>query len=417
MYLPGEGGVAVRLLSLFALAVLLAACSISSVEERALSEVITNTGVPQTGHTWGYSSPKALYDGERVYAVSLHGTDLYHARMQLHWRDVAGWHEGATLEPVYQPATMLLDGEGHINVFCTGVGTRAYHWRSVRPRDVTAFAQVELPQPELFRFGYLGVGTDGRQIALAGLDGGYNLWLATKASPEAPWSEAYQLAEGKAGLPTGNDAPCYPMIVPEGEQVHIVYSVCPDGSVHNTYNRVIYACYDTRERRVVRQDMVAESPAGIVTYGLDALRAPDGTLHVLHMGHIHSYGEKPEGEDARKGLYLATLPPDGEWTTVRVTESTGTAQLFLAPDGRLHVIESRYEGARDHVSTDGGRTFRLLGGPIGPGPAGFLYVIKANSGSVMDGVVRGVQSAGNMTDGRLVDYRLEYLQYTPPDTP
>ncbi|NPV46282.1 MAG: hypothetical protein HPY69_04965 [Armatimonadetes bacterium] len=396
-----------------AVAALLAACALSSAEERPVSEIITHTGVPETGHTWGYSSPKALYDGERVYAVSLHGPDMYNAHMQLHWRDAAGWHEGAKLEPVYQPATMLLDGAGHINVFCTGPGTRAYHWRSVRPHDVTAFVEVELPQPELFRFGYLGVGTDSRQMALAGLDGGYNLWLVTRASPDAAWSEACRLAEGKTGLPTGNDAACYPIVMPAGEQVHLVYSMCPDGSVHNTYNRVIYACFDPRERRIVRQDMIAESPAGIVTYGLDALRAPDGTVYALYMGHIHAYGDKPEGEDALKGLYLATLPPGGQWTTVRVTDSTGTAQLFLAPDGRLHVIESRYEGARDHVSNDGGQTFRLVEGPIGPGPAGFLYVIKGNSGSVVDGVVRAVQSAANIVDGKLVDYRLEYLEWRP----
>lgn len=414
MHLSGASTVALRVVSVVVGAALLAACASSSAEERFVSELVTSTGVSQTGHTWGYNSPKALYDGERVYAVSIHGPDLYHAQMQLHWREATGWHDGATLAPVYQPATLLLDGEGHINVFCTGAGTRAYHWRSVRPHDVTAFVEVELPQPELFRFGYLGVGTDGRQMALAGLDGGYNLWLAVKSSVADPWSEACQLAAGRTGLPTGNEAPCYPIVMPDGEQVHMVYSMCPDGSVHNTYNRVVYACFDTRQRRLVRQDVVAESRAGIMTYGLDALRASDGTLYALYMGHIHVYGEKPEGEDARKGLYLARRSPGGEWSTVRVTDSTGTAQLFLAPGGILHVIESRYEGARDHVSTDGGRTFRLLEDPVGPGPAGFLYIIKGNSGSFVDGVVRGVQSAPNLVEGKVTDYRLEYLEYRPP---
>jgi hypothetical protein len=395
------------------LTALTALCSFVSAEGRSMVEVISGTGVSETGHTWGYSSPKLLYDGQQAYAVALHGPDMYHAHAQVYWRDAAGWHEGAAIEPVYQPPTILLDGEGHINVFCTSAGIRGYHWRSAKPHDVTAFAEVELPTPEIFRFGYLGVGTDGTRMALAGLDGSYSMWLTVKPLAEAAWTEPYPIAGGTTGAATGNTGPCYPVVIPAGDQVHVIYSVSPDGSVHNTYNRVAYACFDTRQRKITRQDVVAESPPGVMTYGLDALRAPDGTLYSLHFAHVYVYGDKPEGADALKGIYLATLPPGGEWRSVKVTDSTGTAQLFREAGGALHVIESRSDGARDHVSTDGGQTFGLLETPAWPGSGGFLYVVKANSGSVMDDIVRGAQSGTNMVDGKLTDFRLEYVEYHP----
>ena len=394
-------------------AALAAACILACAEDKPVIEIISETGVPFTGHTWGYSSPKLLYDGRYTYAVALIGPDSSHTHIQVYWRDGDGWHEGARIEPVYQPSTMLLDGAGHINVFCTSAGLRAYHWRSTKPHDVSAFTEVALPQPEIFRFGYLGVGTDGSQLALAGLDGGYNMWLAVKPSLDAPWGEAHRIATARMGDPVGNVAPCYPIVMPAGDQIHLVYSISPDGSVHNTYNKVVYACYDTREQKVTREDVILESAPGIMSYGLDALRAPDGTIYALCFGHFYAYGDKPEGVDALRGLYLATLPPGGTWRVVKVTDSTGTGQLFREPAGTLHVIESRSDGARDHVSTDGGQTFRLLDAPAWPGNGGFLYVAKANSGSVMDGIIRGAQSGPKIVEGKVVDYRLEYAEYDP----
>jgi hypothetical protein len=409
VHLPGAGNAAVKTSAAALLVALVAACPLVRAEEPFVIETISETGPSWTGHTWGYTSPKLLYDGSRTYAVGLIGPDSGHSHIQVYWRDGAGWYAGAKLEPVYQPSTLLLDGAGHTNVFCTSAGIRAYHWRSDKPHDVTAFTEVPLPQPELFRFGYLGVGTDGKQLALAGLDGGYNLWLAVKPSLDAPWGEAHQIATGKTGDPTGNVGPCYPVVMPAGDQVHLVYSVSPDGSVHNTYNKVVYACFDTRQQKVTRQHTIARSTPGVMTYGLDALRGPDGTLYSLYFGHVYVYGAKPEGEDALRGLYLAVLRPGGQWRAAKVTDSTGTAQLFHSPDGTLHVLESTSAGTRDYASTDGGRSF---GAAVHawPGAGGFLYVVKASSGSVVDGVVRGAQSE---FPGGGAGSRLQYVKYDP----
>src|SRR4051812_5642754 len=92
----------------------------------ALAEAIDTEGCKWVSPTWGYSTPKLLYDGKQLYAVGLVGAGTDDCVARVYWRDGSGWHRGADLSPVYQPATMVLDSLGRIYVFTTSRFTRGY---------------------------------------------------------------------------------------------------------------------------------------------------------------------------------------------------------------------------------------------------------------------------------------------------
>lgn len=374
-------------------------------------ETISRSGTTWTASTWGYTSPKLLWDGARAYAVNLVGSGPGSDVARVYWRDDSGWHAGADIEPVYQPALLVLDSTGAIHFFCTDRGQRGYHWRSVRPHDVTEFSPVPLPDATKFAYGYLGAGREGDTLALAGLDRKYSMWVAVKHG-EAPWSRPGLLARSDSVRPPVK-APLYPVVLPHGDQVDVIYSFCPDGSVQNTYNRVEHAQYDAASRKVIRHEVIAEGPVGEVTYATDALRAADGTLYALYMSGVYRYGEKREDREQREGLYCAALRSEGGWSSARVTRSTGTAQLWQDPSGALHVFESTSAGARRYDSADGGRTWTAAQPEAAwDHPGAFLYVVKPNSGSLQDGNLRAVQStiAAGLPKGAPGRFGLEYVE-------
>src|SRR3954466_8369471 len=129
------------------LALILAAAPLASQPSGgARQERITRDGTPWVASTWGYSTPKLLFDGKRLFAVALVGSGIHHDVARLYWRDVddaAGeWKRGVDLSPVYQPATILLDDQGFVHVFSTELGVRGFHWRSRRAGEVSAFDPV-----------------------------------------------------------------------------------------------------------------------------------------------------------------------------------------------------------------------------------------------------------------------------------
>jgi len=374
-------------------------------------ETITQEGTTWTASTWAYNTPKLLFDGKRVYAVGLVGGGPDRDVARLYWRE-KDWHKGADITPVYQPATILLDSKGHINLFCTDRGQRAYHWRSVRAGDVTQFEQIELRESEKFGYGYLGAGRRGEMMVLAGLDNRYAMWLAIRPSLSRPWEKPRLLAPSQREQAPWQ-CPLYPVVMPDGRRVHVVYSNCPDGSVHNTYNRVEHALFDVRQGRVARRDIIAEGPVGEMTYGLDALQGPDGTIFVLYMAGVYAYGQKRKDIDQRRGLYCAVLHPGKEWKSHPITTSTGTGQLYRDPGGRLHVFESTSTGTRHYWSADQGQTWKSSDGEMAWSRVGyFLYIIKPNSGSMADGKMRAIQSTvlTRPPSGSDSRYGLDYIE-------
>lgn len=372
-------------------------------------ETITTSGTTWTASTWGYNTPKLLYDGHKLYAVALVGRGPKKDVARLFWRDAFGWRQGADLAPVYQPATILLDAEGHINVFCTNSGERGLHWRSKRPGDVREFEEIALPDAAKFGYGYLGVGRRQNLLALAGLDNQYRMWITTKASADTPWRAPALLADSLLGPPPRR-SPVYPVVLPDEHGVHVVYSNSPDGSTHNTYNRVEYAFFDPAKGRVARHETIVEGPIGEMTYGLDALNDPDGGVSVIYFAGIPVYGPPQTDQQARRGIYFAHRDPAGGWTVHRVTASTGTAQLHRDGDGALSIFESTSAGYFRHRSSDGGKSWKRDASVAWDGGA-FLYLIKPNSGSSPDPAVRGVQSRLLPAPNRLgVRYVLEYVE-------
>ena len=346
-------------------------------------EIIAREGTTWTRPTWAPTTPKLLYDGKKLYAVNLVGSGPGRDVARLYWRDSDGWHEGANITPVYQPATILLDSGGHINLFCTESGLRGCHWRSIKPGDVTAFEQVPLAEPEKFAFGYLGIGSCEDMLVLVGLDTQYAMWIALKPSSSEPWDAPRPLAPSRLGeIP--RISPVYPVVMPERERVHVVYSNCPDGGEGNTYNRVQYALLDIRQDRVVRRDVIADGPLGEVTYEQDALLSPDGTLYVLYTAGVYKYSERRNDIEGRKGLYCAVLRPGQHWFIRRLSDNPSWGQLCAGPGGDVHVFSE----SRHFVSRNRGKSWEEAG-PRAPDPAGqAFYVIKANSGSVVDGAAR-----------------------------
>ncbi len=375
-------------------------------------ETLSDEGTVWTAATWGYTSPKLLWDGQRAYAVNLVGEGPGKDVARVMWRDTNGWHAGADLEPVYQPATLLLDEAGHIHVFCTDRGQHGHHWISTQPGDVTRFEKQELPFSRKFAYGYLGVGRQGSTLALAGLDRSYHMWVMVKPGRAEPWKKPVLVERAESRTPPVK-APLYPVVIPHGDEVDVVYSYCPDGSVHNTYNRVdLFRC-NWRTGRVLRHERVAEGPIGEVTYGLDALLGRDGTLYSLYMTGAYRYGDQRPDRAERQGLYCAVLRPGGVWERRRVSRTTGTGQLWEGPDGRIHAFESTSTHTRHFHSPDQGRTWEEQA-PAWDAPGFFLYVLKGNSGSPPDPTLRAVMSRiqTDVPKGMPGKYGLRYVEST-----
>src|SRR5689334_1079239 len=89
--------------------ILLCGAPIASAAAHVYVERITSANTPWVASTWGYSTPKLLCDGKRLYALALVGAGIDHDTARLYWRDVnatgsnAEWNRGADLSPVYQP--------------------------------------------------------------------------------------------------------------------------------------------------------------------------------------------------------------------------------------------------------------------------------------------------------------------------
>jgi hypothetical protein len=383
-----------------------------AVARGRLVERISLDGSTWTSATWGYTSPKLLYDGGRVYAVNMVGAGPGKDVARLYWRDAGGWHTGADISPMYQPATMLLDAAGHINVFVTETAGPVHHWRSLRPRDVTEFAEVPVPRPESFRYGYLGVGTDGKMIALCGVDETYSMWFAVKPSVDRPWRRPRRIVPSQKATPPWT-SPVYPVVIPDGNVVHVIYSNSPDGGVHNTYNRVEHVACDMRTGRVAHREVVAEGPVGEMTYGVDALKGSDGTLYALYEAGAYVYGGKRPDISERAGLFCAALRPGGVWERVRITPTPGNGQLFLDSVGTLHAFLTTSTNTLHFVSSDSGRAWAPAADPVAwDGSGAFLYVMKPSSGSVITDTVRGVQAEARATPppGGKSQYPLDYLE-------
>jgi hypothetical protein len=153
----------------------------------------------------------------------------------------------------------------------------------------------------------------------------------------------------------------------------------------------------------------AHGPVGEMTFGMDALRTSDGAVHIIYMSGLHVYGAVQPDEQKRHGVFCATSRDGTNWSIARVSESTGTSQLYQCPDGSLMVFQTTSVGTDVFRSRDGS-DWKKDPAPIWTSAGAFLYVIKANSGSAMDDFVRAVQSqpiAGAAPDG--VKYGLEYL--------
>jgi hypothetical protein len=374
-------------------------------------ETITHDGTPWVASTWGYNTPKLLFDGNKVYAVALVGSGIDHDVARLYARDEAGhWRRGADLAPVYQPATLLLDDRGFINVFTTRHMDRACAWRSRRPGDVSAFDPVSLPKPEQFGYGYLGVGRSGSLVALAGLDHDYAMWLTVKRSFDAPWEAPIKIADSqKAHRPW--TSPVYPIVLPDPAHraVDVVFCSSPDGGIHNTYDRVELARINLSDGST-KVSTVAHGPVGEMTFGMDAVRTSDGAIHIIYMSGLHVYGAVQPDEQKRHGVFCASSHDGTNWSIARVSESTGTSQLSRRPDDALMMFQTTSVGTDVFRSRDDQSDWKKDPAPIWTSPGAFLYVIKANSGSVMGDFVRAVQSQpipDAPPDG--VKYGLSYL--------
>ena len=379
--------------------------SLTSFAGAAEVETINPGGTPWTAHTWGYSTPKLLFDGKNEYAVGLIGTGPGHDFARLFMRDSLGWHKGADIAPVYQPTTIVLDRKGRINLFCTEAGKQGFNWRSKRPGDVSDFEQIPLPKPEKFSFGYLGAGVDRNVMALVGLDSGYNMWITCQQSPSSVWTEPIMLVKSIRELP--RISPVYPIVMPRDKQVYVVYSNSPDGSIHNTYNRVEYLIYDIPTARVVKHEIITDGPIGEYTFGLDAYLAPDGTLYVLHFGGIRVYRKKRADIGSRRGLFCTVIREGSPMQTSKVTDSTGTAQLSPVKGRTPEIFQTTSTGTECYRSSDGGSKWKAAALPAWTGTSSFLYALKPNSGSARDEKQRFVQSTKISTEQ---GYSFEYIE-------
>jgi hypothetical protein len=402
-----------QLVCLTMLVALLLAARAQEAPRPGTAETITARTTDWTRSTWGTHTPRALWDGRRAYAEALIGMNIKNEVACIYSRGPSGWSAAAHISPTYQPPTLLLDAQRYIHAFTTTGGIIGHHWRSVRPRDVSRFEEVPLPEPEKFGYGYLGVGTDGKRLVLVGSEKDtWTSYLTLQPSPAEPWTKPVAL-QPKVQDAHGEVIALYPTVIVAGDLIHVIYI---DYRLGKTYSGSRYVCFDMRKHAVVERHTIVSAPVAEYTAKCDALLGRDGKLRVLYTGgEVAVSGEKIEpGIETRNGFFLATRQGPGQWEVRKVGPSAGQfGQLFERTDGRLYVVQSPWDGgvAKLLQSDDGGRSWASAEGPTWPTPGEGPCVIKANSGSVMDDTLRAVQSPKDASAPKGTSpYGLEFIQ-------
>jgi len=260
---------------------------------------------------WGYSTPKIVCDGETYYTTGLWGDTPDTSEGVVYRFEAGRWRDVLHLPGIYQPATLLVDGEGRVLVIHTRKEKPVRILRSAK-RNEWDDLPLSAGMPNAY---YVGAACSGRHVFLAYLDGLTNsMFLTTLDLVPSVWQEPHVIQEGQTHRKP-KTAWTYPILAPTQKGLHLVASNSPDGGEGNTYNQVWYLFFPKDSLEPSIRELVADSPLGHVAYALDLFVDHGGNVHIAMFRHQRVYGEPvPEGAPAAGTYHARRNPETGVWT-------------------------------------------------------------------------------------------------------
>jgi len=368
---------------------------------------------------WGYNTPKIVFDGKAYYTAGLWGP-FGDAEGVVYQCTAGTWRAGAKLPGIYQPATLLLDGEGRLLVLYSRKQQPLRALRARRPGDIDDFEDLPAPSDMPSAY-YIGTAIRNDTLYLAYIIDEtppltatpYTMFLTQLNLATLQWTPSIVLQEGQVQT-NPKTAWTYPILMPCEAGLHVAASNSPDGGEGNTYNQIWYVFYPAGATKPTVRELVAECPVGHHAYALDMAIDKRGGVHVLHMWNQRVYGEPlPEGS-APPGTYHAWRDPEsGQWQR-RLLAPLCIAGFYQDGPGRLLAVTQEagalilWEWLADAQEWTRSRTM-CEAARIPAGPS-FMDVITASSGSDMRGglalVSDGVLSQQDGQPGKRVVWSL-----------
>lgn len=338
---------------------------------------------------WGYSTPKIVCDGEAFYTAGLWGDAPETASGMVYKYDGKRWIEGARLPNIYQPATLLLDSMGRLIIIHNMQEKPVVILRAREKGNANDFDSLP-PPPDMANGYYLGAAIRGELVYLAySTIPSYSMFLAQLDLETLKWTPSALLSKGQTET-VPKIAWTYPILVPDGNGLHIAVSNCPDGGDGNTYNKVWYLNIPAGSNAPAISELVAETPIGHNSYAMDTSVDNEGDVHILHMWNSRKYGGPlPEGSpdagvyharrDRESGVwshtYLCPISIAGFWLPTSESGPEKVLQVVTQENGGL-VIRDWSRNSRQWL---GPRT--LLEKSLAPTLPTFMDILTSASGS------------------------------------
>ncbi len=334
---------------------------------------------------WGYSTPKIVYDGSAYYTAGLWGNTPETSHGVVYRFDGEHWHQGAILQDIYQPATLLLDSAKRLIVFYNIQHKPIVTMRAQQPGQIDAFDTLP-PPPGMENAYYIGAAIRDDVVYLAYISiPSYSMFLAHLDLKSQKWSTPVTIAEGQIKTKP-KTAWTYPILVPDARGLHLCASNCPDGGEGNTYNIVWYLFFPNGSDTPSVRERVAESQVGYNAYATDMTVEPDGTVHIVHMLNTRKYGDPLPPDAPKEGTYHRRRDPiTGEWSRTPLAPiciggfwNTGKQLDVVTQDGGVLTRRSWDNSAK---AWSGPTMF--LDPKFALTPPSFMDVISASSGSIL----------------------------------
>ena len=279
---------------------------------------------------WGYNAPKIVRNNDDVlWALNMEGSYPKSTAVLFRRDGSNNWAKGNSFDGIYQPGMMLLDSQGRVNIILNYQEEPVRHYRSKDEQNLKDFELISIGNGLADGRGwYIGAAIKDDIIYLSYITLDYDLWFTWKNVKDSVWCPAIKLYDGYPSS-LGNHALLYPKIAFYNEQILIMSSHCSDGSVQNTYDKIVLHSIPVDHPVDFTQETVFEGDSGYYSFGFDMV-IMDKTVICAFLAGEHKYG--PIVDDAVKsGLYVSSKPMDNNvWMLNMVNDGPGCITLGVS---------------------------------------------------------------------------------------
>jgi hypothetical protein len=279
---------------------------------------------------WGYHTPKIVQNAAGIqWSLSMEGE--YPDTDDQLFRKLPGgeWEPGFIFKAHYQPGMLFLDGSGRVNLILNHQTGPIEHWRSTDDTNLDNFELVASGNGMEDKKGYyIGVGIVDDTIYMSYIAMDYMAYITTKAVLDTSWAAPIVIEEGYPS-DKGNHGLVYSGFEFRGHHAVVVGSYSVDGSVHNTYSRIMLKTFPLDDLSDLHSETIFQGDSGYYSFGYDVvLDSRNDDIYVAHSAGIHSYGE-PIETTPDSGLYVTVGKVGGPWEMHKVISGKGSIALHL----------------------------------------------------------------------------------------